>query len=334
MKSLFVVFLFVVPISAFSQTADATLFKEVFTHYLDSGLSGSVLIAKGDKVLLKESYGYADRGTKKANMATTLYNVASIGKQFTAYCVLQLELQGRLKTIDYVSKYIGAFHDARDSCTIHHLLIHSSGLMRGDADLDYSTRENFIRSVKASKMDSAPGTSYRYSNAGYSLLAAIAEIASGMPFEQLLQEIVFVPAGMDHTGYPWEARMQKTQFAVGYDKAGNAVPTQPNIWAARGPGNVLTSTEDLYRWMTAWRTRVPPAIRDKMLTDYLPGKETYSWNKTTTASRKRLYHKGGGRSDFESQLMWLPDDDLVIIFLINNDLNLRGKIFRKLSSIL
>jgi hypothetical protein len=94
----------------------------------------------------------------------------------------------------------------------------------------------------------------------------------------------------------------------------------------------MTSVEDLYKWINAVQDEkfMSTEIRNKILKDYIPGKETYSWNKTTTLHHTRFYHKGGGRADFESQVMWFPDDDLIIIFCNNNDYNLRGSLFSKI----
>ena len=304
-------------------------FDSVFTAYIDSGFSGSVIVAEKNKITLKKGYSYANTERKILNSPATLFNVASIGKQFTAYAILLLEKRGLLSTNDHISKYIGDFNDKRDSVTIHHLLLHSSGLFREDVNLDYSTRKLFIQSVKEGGSESDPGEKYRYSNAGYSMLAAIVEIVSGQPFENFLLENIFKPCKMENTGYPWEQRMDRKLFATGYDKNKQPLKPQENVWAARGPGNLVTTMEDLYKWIEAIRNPkfMPAEIESKIFNDYIPGKETYSWNKTKTAHNTRFYHKGGGRNDFESQIMWFPDDEVIIIFSINNDYDIRRKLF-------
>jgi len=118
----------------------------LFTSYLDSGFSGSVLGAEKNKIVLEKGYGYADNETKKLNTPKTLFNVASIGKHFTVYSILLLEKKGVLSTNDYLAKYIGKFYDNRDSVTIHHLLTHSSGLFKEGTALDYTARNKFIQS--------------------------------------------------------------------------------------------------------------------------------------------------------------------------------------------
>ena len=329
-------FLFLHCHSATAQSTVGRRLDSLFTVYSDSGFSGSVLVAEKGTVTLKKGYGYANSDSKNLNTPATLFNVASLGKQFTAYSILYLEKQGKLSTSDYVSKYIGPFNDLRDSTTIHHLLLHSSGLFKEGNTLDYNTRSGFIRAVKAGGMESSPGSQYRYSNAGYSLLAGIVEIVSGQPFEVFLLHNVFGPANMKNTGYPWEARMRRELFATGYDKNKKPVESQPNIWAARGPGNLMTSVEDLYQWTIALQSErfMPDSMRQKIFHDYIPGKETYSWHKETTSRNTRFYYKGGGRSDFETQLMWYPDEGIVVIFCINNDYNLRGRLFTKIKMLM
>src|SRR6266496_1766920 len=170
----------------FSQKNIGGRIDSLFRTYTDSGFSGSVLVAEKKLVTLKKGYGYSNNERKTLNTPTTLFNVASIGKQFTAYSILLLDKKGMLGTADLIIKYIGPFNDARDSTTIHHLLLHSSGLFREDVDYDYSTRAKFIQSVKQNGMESLPGKQYRYSNAGYSLLGAIVELVSGEPFEEFI----------------------------------------------------------------------------------------------------------------------------------------------------
>ena len=89
---------------------------------------------------------------------------------------------------------------------------------------------------------------------------------------------------------------------------------------------------DLYKWVIAIQNPkfMPVDIRDKIFYDHIPGKETYSWNKANTNHHTRFYHKGGGRPDFESQLMWYPDDEVIIIFAINNDTDLRRRLFSRI----
>lgn len=152
---------------------------KIFNRYAkDSGFSGVLIVIRDHSILLEKAYGNADDASGKQNTVKTMFNVASVGKQFTALTILKLEEMRLLKTSDLISKYTGSLGGMKDSATIDHLLLHSSGLFVEGTELDYSTRDKFIASIKSSPLESKPGVRHRYSNAGYTLLAAIAEIVT------------------------------------------------------------------------------------------------------------------------------------------------------------
>ena len=335
-KSLFFVILiiFISCQSCKAQNIGKDLGK-IFESYIDSGFTGIVLVVKNDSILLQKGYGFANDEKKILNTTKTLFNVASIGKQFTAAIVLLLEEKGLVNTKDYIAKYTGRLGGLKDSATIEHLLLHSSGLFQEGYAFDYSSKEAFISSVSKSPLESVPGEKWRYSNAGYNLLAAIVETVTKETFEDVLNKMIFQPAGMIYTGFPWENRIQKNLLATGYTSKGEAQPPAVNVWGTRGPGNLVTNAEDMLKWYrTAWISSklISAKIKERMLQDHIPGKETFSWNKGTTATGKKFYHKGGGRPDFESNLMWWPDDSIFLFFSINRDKNLRRLIFRDISA--
>ena len=183
--------------------------------------------------------------------------------------------------------------------------------------------------MKKGKADSIPGKKYRYTNAGYSMLAAVVEIVSGQPFEQYLFKNIFETPQDEKHGLSMGDRIDKKLLATGYNNQRQPMAVQANIWAARGPGNLVTTMEDLFKWMNGFQDDkfLSPAIRRKILFEYYPGEDGYAWNKTTTAHQTKFYHKGGGRPDFESRLMWFPEDGVIVIFSLNNDYNLARQLF-------
>jgi CubicO group peptidase (beta-lactamase class C family) len=310
---------------------------KIFRTYIDSGFSGAAIVVRDDKIILQKGYGYANDEKKTPNTAKTLFNVASIGKQFTAVTVLKLEEKGLLNTKDFVWKYTGKLGGMKDSATIEHILMHTSGLFVEGGPLDYSSRDKYIASIRNTPLESKPGEKHRYSNAGYTLLAAIVEIVTNQPFEDVLYQTIFQPAGMKYTGYPWEERIQKDLLATGYNKQGVPEPVQQNIWGSRGPGNIATNTEDMFQWYRVFWTHdklISQKIKERMLKDYIPGKETFSWNKPTSAGGKKFFVKGGGRPDFESQTIYFPDEKVFLFFSINSDKDLRRLIYRDIVAFL
>ena len=311
---------------------------DLMTSFSKEGYSGAVLVAQNGEIILRKGYGLADRERKIQNTPATLFNVASIGKIFTAAAVLKLEMQGKLKTSDLISKYLGEFPKEKSGATIHHLLTHTAGLtvdesMSGStATLDYSSRKAFVQSVKDAPVESKPGEKYRYTNAGYILLAAIVEEVSGQPFERYLQQHIFKPAGLTSTGYPWDKKFDHAPVAVGY--VGNKLeeskpaPRATNIWGNRGPGNLVTTVGDLYKWIEALRKNkvLSAQAKKKMFTAYAHVNEGYGWHIDKTARNTMLVRRGGGRPDFESEVQWYIDENTAIIFTINNDLNFRRRV--------
>lgn len=302
---------------------------DLMTRFTAEGYSGSVLVARNGEIILHKGYGMADRERRVQNTPATLFHVASVGKIFTAAAVLKLEMEGKLRTSDLISKHLGPFPGEKSGATIHHLLTHTSGLVSDDAALDYSSRRGFVRSMKETPQDFKPGEGYRYSNAGYSLLAAIVEEVSGQPFESYLQKELFDPAGLTETGYAWDARFDNFPVAVGYtgDRVAALRPT-PRVkdrWAHRGPGNLITTVGDLYRWTRALADNkvLSEQARKKMFTAYAHGDEGYGWHVAKTERGTTMLRRGGGRDDFESEVRWYVDEDVTVIFTINNDLDFR-----------
>lgn len=305
---------------------------DLMTGFGKEGYSGAALVAQNGEIILHKGYGLADRERKIQNTPQTIFHVASVGKIFTVAAILNLEKRGKLKTTDLISKYLGEFPPEKNSATIHHLLTHTSGLILEGAPLKYESRKAFVQSVKDVPPESKPGEKYRYSNAGYTLLAAIVEEVSGQPFETYLAKNIFKPAGLTSTGYAWDKRFDAAPLAVGYkgDKLESLEPTQrvSDVWGNRGPGHLITTVEDLYKWIQALRKNVvlSEQAEKKMFTAYVNNTEGYGWHIIKTPRNTTLVRRGGEREDFECEVRWYLDENIVVIFTVNNGLNLRKRI--------
>ena len=310
----------------------------LMTGFAAEGYFGAALVVRKGEVVLRKGYGLADRERGIPNTPDTLFNVASVGKIFTAAAILKLEMEGKLATSDPIAKYLGAFPGEKNAATIHHLLTHTAGLSvdasapGSTTALDYGSRAAFVRSMKDAPIESKPGEKYRYTNAGYTLLAAIVEVVTGAPFERYLRENLFAPVGLTSTSYPWERKSDDPRVAVGYVGASLAelkpAPRATDVWGNRGPGNLVTTVEDLYSWIRALRDDrvLSREARAKMFTAYTANNEGYGWHVEKTPRNTTMVRRGGGRPDFESEVRWYLDEDTVIVFTVNNDLNFRRRI--------
>ncbi len=223
------------------------------------GASGTLVAMRGHDVVACQGFGLADRAAEVPADCDTVYDIGSLTKQFTAAAVVKLESLGRLDVRDPISDWLGPVPPDKEGITVQQLLTHTSGLVDTLGD-DYQplTRRQLVTRALASPLSSAPGTAYRYSNVGYSLLAVIIERASGTGYERFLARHLFRPAHMTQTGYTLP-RWRRSDVAVEYD-AGGRPQGRPfdHPWAASGPwwnlrgnGGLLSTARDLARWHRA-----------------------------------------------------------------------------------
>jgi CubicO group peptidase (beta-lactamase class C family) len=292
------------------------------------GFSGSVLVARQGQILLDAGYGYADEERGEPYLATTQFDIASVSKQFTAAAILELEREGRLRVEDALARFFPAAPPDKAVITLHQLLTHTAGLpyLLG-AEYERLPRAEMLRRVFATPLLLPPGRRFRYSNVGYSLLAAVAEVASGQPLGDLMRERLFLPAGMRHTGFRlpfWDHR----QLAHGYSPDGPWGTPLDHPWADDGPywnlrgnGGVISTTGDLYRWHLALAagTVLSAAEREKYQTPHIsegpstPSHYAYGWSITAAPDGSRLASHTGGNGVFETDFRRYLDDRMVLV---------------------
>ena len=292
------------------------------------GYSGSVLAARGGRVLLHQGYGLADRARGRPYTAETLFDVASISKQFTAAAILKLEMEGKLRVEDPLGRFFPGAPAEKAAITLHQLLTHTSGL-RDTFGEEYEpvTRQVLLRRVFASRLLGPPGRRYRYSNGGYSVLAAVVEVASGQSYDDYLRGRLFGPAGMRHTGFRLPPRALAL-LAHGYTAGGDWGTPLDHPWAADGPywdlrgnGGILSSTGDLYRWHLALAGDLVLARpqREKSIKPYVSeGRWAhtdygYGWSVGKSPTGKLEVSHIGGNEAFESDFRRYLGDDAVIV---------------------
>lgn len=233
---------------------------DALMHDYDGAVPGaSVLVLRDGKPVVRRSYGLADLEERIAATSATNYRLASLTKQFTATAILLLAEDGRLKLDDPVRKWLQAMPEAAASVTIRHLLAHMSGLIDyEDVIPEAMTAQlrdaDVLRILEAQdRAYFAPGTSYRYSNGGYALLALIVERASGQGFSSFLRARIFAPLGMHTTVAHEEGVSTVTQRAFGYSEtvAGWSRTDQSRTSAVLGDGGIYSSIDDLAKWDAA-----------------------------------------------------------------------------------
>src|SRR5262249_11836192 len=194
------------------QGLQAAQFDGLLRKWGAGGFSGVGLVVNRGEPIIRRAYGFSNWEQRVRNTVDTRFPVASVTKQFLAAAILRLEMDGGLRVSDPISKYLGKFPGQVKDATIYDLLIHRSGVISSATSFESSSSGEFLEKLKKDPRESEPGERYRYSNGGYSLLAAIVERVSGKPFDKFMEERLFQPAGMHCTHFTSD---QKT--ARGYE---------------------------------------------------------------------------------------------------------------------
>jgi len=299
------------------------------------GFTGGALAVRGQEVLLSKSYGLADRARGIPLTTDSVYNLGSITKQFTAAAILTLETQGQLTVTDLAGKYLDGVPADKADITLHHLLTHSSGLKSDFSPTDYDPvgREEYVRRALQSTLLFRPGDGYEYSNAGYSLLAAIVEKVSGQPYEAYLTERVLKPAGMRETGYKLP-KWAPDRIAHGYRDDGEDWGTilqriqeaDAPYWTLRGNGGLHTTLGDMLAWHRALGTDgvLSKEARAKYFKPYVAegprglSHYAYGWAVSKSARGTTVVQHNGGNGIYVAEFQRFPDED-AMLFVASTD---------------
>jgi len=296
------------------------------------GFSGVLFVMHENKVILAKGYGQADRERKVPFATETVFDIGSITKQFTGAAILKLEMQGKLTVSDPISKFFKDVPEDKKNIPLHELLTHSAGFVQSlGGDYDKVSREGFIKLAFASKLRSAPGKTYHYSNAGYSLLGAVIEQVTGGSCESYLHKNLFKPAGMLQTGYVIP-KWKMEAHAVNYKKDKRWGTPLDHAWADDGPywhlqanGGILSTVGDLHRWHLALEDDkvLSREAKAAFITPHI--KETwpnssqygYGWVVEKTRRGTKLIQHNGGNGICFADFRRFVDEGAVLILATN-----------------
>lgn len=305
---------------------------------VDNGFSGSVLVSKKGEVILSKGYGWADRKNKIPNTSSTVFNIGSVSKQFTASGILKLVEQGEIRTSDKISLFYKQAPIDKKDITIHQLLTHTSGISSrtGGFRYDEADKEQFLDDFLESELQSKPGTQHQYANANYTMLAAILESVSKESYASFLKENLFEPSDMYYTGYKsisfsTEKLAHGYYYHIGDEQWLDWGTTQEHLpytnkhWYSIGKGDIHSSVEDLYKWhlsltnnevlkaeLTQTQETAHVAENESMTSHY-----GYGWAISTSERNSKIVTHNGSNGIYFTDFIRFIDDDVVIIYLTN-----------------
>lgn len=301
----------------------------LYTEAKGPGLS--YVILKDGVQVESGAAGFAERATSRLNDQTTLFNIASNSKQFTAAAALLLEQAGKLDLEAPVSRYLPELPGYAKDVKVKHLVFHTSGLPDYMSICDTTTAEVTNADVVAhlathAQLDFPAGTRHEYSNTGYVLLSEVVQRASGVPFPAFLQREIFDKLGMTATKVlkPGDKRPYEGQaFSYGAWPFLDLKADVPCDFIY-GDGGIFTSTSDYQKWTRALSK--PGALFNQTLLDKMftsgtldsgePVNYGFGWGLDKLNGEPMIHHSGSWNG-YRSTVAYLPGKQLWAILLCN-----------------
>lgn len=289
------------------------------------GFTGAVVVARKDQVIAASGVGSADLAGATPITTETLFEIASLTKQFTAAAVMKLVQNGKLRLDDPISKHLPGIPENCKAITIEHLLRHTSGIPRSNAEGEGDDLAAVIPSFLAGGPRHEPGTNFEYWNQGYALLSEIVKRVSGRDYVTFCKEELFAPAGMTTARFTGDSAKPGEAVATGRSGMGAPRSALEHPYGAygfqyRGMGGAVCSAEDLRRWDRAL-TGDSVLNAESRATLFKPGLGDYAlgwYVARDDKGRLRQVH-GGGVRGFACDMRRYPEIDGVIIVLSNDD---------------
>ncbi len=333
--------------STFGQAADAPVDKQIdqlFSKYNSATPGVAVAVVKDGKIVFAKGYGTANLEYDLPITPKTVFQIASVSKQFTAFATYLLEKQGKISLDDDIRKYIPEIPDVGKTIRIKHLLAHTSGVrdqaallsLAGWRSGDLATTENVLRFLSRQKdLNFEPGSQFLYSNSGYTLLAEIIRRASGQTFAEFAKKNIFEPLSMNDTQIYDDHEKIVKKRADSYELKNSIYKRMPLNDSVAGPSNLYTTVEDMAKWVLNFEKPVvgdaelirrfnEPSLLNKGdrvvwgISDGDPGyhaKGQIQWNYRGL----RLMSHGGHSAAFRSFLGRFPDKRLAVVALSNDE---------------
>ena len=344
---LLIVFITAACNALYGQTNDTTIDKQIdklFTGYNSTTPGVAVAVVKDGKIIFKKGYGTANLEYDLPVTPKTVFHVASVSKQFTAFSIYLLEKQGKISLEDDIRKYVLEVPDFGKTIRIKHLLSHISGLRDQWALLtlagwrmdDVITTEHILKIISRQKeLNFEPGSQFSYSNSGYSLLAEVVKRVSGKTFAEYTKENIFAPLGMTDTQFYDDFEKVVKNRAYSYELKNGTYKKKNLNYSNVGATSLFTTVEDLSKWALNFEKPVvgdaelirrfnEPSLLNNgqpVLYAVINGENSYHAKGQFTRNYRGvdLFNHGGHDAGFRTFLVRFPDKYFSVIALSNDE---------------
>lgn len=263
LELLVVVLFSAVGTTAFSQPIPDSTVKKIdhlFAQWNGAATPGYTIgVVRNDSLLYAKGYGMSNLEYDIPNTPETIFHMASISKQFTAYSIVLLARQGKLSLDDDIRKYLPWFPDLKEKITIRNLLHHTSGIrdqwqllaIAGTRIDDVITQDHIIKVLSRQQaLNFKPGAEYSYSNSGFTMLAEIVRSVTGQSLRKFTDSAIFRPLGMNHTHFHDDYTEIEKNRAYSYSMTDSAHFANSILsYSNAGATSLFTNVGDMSKWI-------------------------------------------------------------------------------------
>jgi len=326
----------IIPVISFTMAQEIPSIDSLFIKYSGEKTPGaSLMIIQNGKPVFQKSFGFAVLEKNTPVQPATNFRLASVTKQFTATCILQLINEKKLSLENTLTQVFPGFPDYGNSITIKHLLNHTSGLPDyenyvADSAFNPQVKDKGVLEILM-KTDSGyfePGTKYQYSNSAYALLALIVEKYSGLSFADYLKQKIFEPLEMNTTIAFEKGVSMVNNRAMGYSLLNNQwiLKDQSSTSAVLGDGGIYSNVEDLFKWdQSLYTEKILPRHLLKLASSYnfLNNGDTVhygmGWHLKKNEKNEQVIYHTGSTTSFRNIFYRVPEKQFSLILLTNRN---------------
>jgi CubicO group peptidase (beta-lactamase class C family) len=324
----------------------------VFSMWDRSNTPGCALgISEQGKVVYERGYGISDLQHALAITPQSIFHVASISKQFTAYAVAMLAQDGKLSLDDSVRKFIPELPSYGTPITVRQLMHHTSGLRDQWQLLGYAgwrfpedliTERDVLNIVTRQRgLNFTPQSEWVYSNTGFTLLAVIVRRVSGQSLRDFAQQRIFDPLGMTRTHFHDDHTMIVPGRTSAYDRRpGGGWRIWLPVFDTYGATSLFSTTGDLLTWMANLdqptvgnAALVADAQKSAVLSDGTPANYGYGLSLGTYRGLTVIGH-GGADAGYRAQIERYPTRGLGVAVLCNASSAVPSALARRVADVM
>lgn len=306
---------------------------QLFSPWNVPGSPGAaVAVVKNGKLHYAKGYGYAQLEYDIPITSKSVFHIASVSKQFTAFAITLLADQGKLSIDDDIRKYLPEMHDFGKTITIRHLIHHTSGLrdqwnllaLAGWRLDDVITKEQVLKlAFNQRELNFDPGAEYLYCNTGYTLMGEIVARVSGQTFAEYCRDHIFQPLGMNQTLFYDDHEKVVKNRAYSYYSGQGGFKKSVLSYANAGATSLFTTVEDLAIWAVNFKTMKvgnPDVMADMHTRGIVNSGDTLSYafgQDIGTFKGLKMISHGGADAGYRTFLARFPDQDFAVVVFSN-----------------